>query len=324
MKKEKFILACALALTLSGCGGSSSSAASTAKPESKAQTAEIGTTGESDNIEYSIVQMDTENEVNSSQASSTLFYTPNDSSKVFLDLILDVKNTGSSEISPDDVFEGTTYTIDGTEFNTSIFTETGGKTNIDRYGQIMANDSTWVHICAEVDEASLPDTVDLNLVINGNKQNSMKLNRDALKPQEVAWNAGEVITKEGSAEITYVSSYLASEVYSETPNQYYSSGYRVKDGSIYAVAKFTVKNIGTSSMDCDDAVYAKAIVDDTYEYTGFVAADKDGSIEPYSSIDPLETVNIYFLAEMPVDASNGTIKFKVAAAGEIRYITMQK
>lgn len=310
MNKKLFLaFALSTSLALSGCS----------EGESKNEDVKIGDEGLVENVvSYKIKKMEVTSVLEPSEPTDiVLSYSPQDSSKQFLDLVMEVTNESKKEETTNTLFEGTKFYIDGIEYNVDFYTEQDGKTSINAYGTLNPKDSTYVHFVTEVNEKDLPDTVDFSLSIN-EKITTMKLNRKVLLEAKKNIEKGETLTKEGYYEISFIDAYTSKRVDPETPSDFYSY-YESKQGKTYGVVKFTVKNTSSNALDVDEIFKVKAIVDDYYEYTGFTCADLDGDLNGFASLDPMVQATAYALIEIPDDMLSKNIEFKITTAGEVRY-----
>lgn len=276
-----------------------------------------------DLLSYEIYSLDTVNKLRASQPSSSgLYYEPQDKSKVFLDLTLEMTNNTTKELEISDLLDGTKYIIDKNEYAVSTYVETDSMTSISAYGSILPQETTFVHLVTEVNESTLPEDITINLVINDN-QTEIILNRDTLKPKITTINMGEKLIKENIYEVTYVESYLTKKVEPTQPNDFYSY-YESDMDKTYAVAKYKIKNLNSTDIDADEVLATRVIVDGKYEYTGFNVIEKEGNLSIYEPITPMTEVYVYTLIDIPDSIIDKSIEFHLATAGETRTFELSK
>ncbi|WP_240765101.1 hypothetical protein [Paenibacillus dendritiformis] len=120
---------------------------------------------------------------------------------------------------------------------------------------------------------------------------------EAKKPLEIA----------DFAELTIQGAKFANKIAPPNPDSFYSY-YEVKDASnTYFDTVIKVKSLLTEGKSADEFVSVKVIYDNKYEYNAFsTIEDKGGADFTYTnitSIEPLKTGTLHFIAEVPAEVA---------------------
>lgn len=120
---------------------------------------------------------------------------------------------------------------------------------------------------------------------------------EAKKPLEIA----------DFAELTIQGAKFANKITPPNPDSFYSY-YEVKDASnTYFDTVIKVKSLLTEGKSADEFVSVKVVYDNKYEYNAFsTIEDKGGADFTYTnitSIEPLKTGTLHFIAEVPAEVA---------------------
>ena len=128
---------------------------------------------------------------------------------------------------------------------------------------------------------------------------------------------GQTVTPEG-IEFTLNKVVFSHKVEPDVKPSYYSY-YDSKSGQVYIYINAKVKNLGQSSIGCDEIYSVTADYNNGYTYTGFNIADDDDGDFTYaniSNVDPLATKGVHYLIDCPVEVETSdkpvslTFRFK--------------
>ena len=109
------------------------------------------------------------------------------------------------------------------------------------------------------------------------------------------------------AELTIQGAKFANKITPPNPDSFYSY-YEVKDASnTYFDTVIKVKSLLTEGKSADEFVSVKVVYDNKYEYNAFsTIEDKGGADFTYTnitSIEPLKTGTLHFIAEVPAEVA---------------------
>ncbi len=123
------------------------------------------------------------------------------------------------------------------------------------------------------------------------------------------------------AEITLTKAKFTSKVVPPKPDSFYTY-YEVKDPSnIYLDIVLKVKSLLTSEKGSDEFAKVTVKYDDKYEYDSFSTIEESGggnfTYTNITSIEPLKSGTLHYIAELPIEASedNKSIKIYVSLQG---------
>ena len=272
-------------------------------------------------ISYKVNRLDTVSKIEPSVTTGYYtYYEPQNNSNVMLDLVLEVKNESSNEIQPMNYISAT-FTINDADYETSILVESDGGSDISSWNGIAPNKSALVHLYTEIDKESIADEILCKLTIN-DEVSEIKLNRKFLAPVKDYLEYGEMIENENIASITIGETFTTKKLLPPNINGVYSY-YEVNDyNDSYLVLKMTIKNNSGSAIDPQDYISCKAIVDDKYEYVGFLTWDEDNGrdLTSYSDLAPLKETTGYYLIQIPDEIIENETELKLNIFGNTYYI----
>ncbi|WP_336774755.1 hypothetical protein [Paenibacillus sp. MMO-58] len=109
------------------------------------------------------------------------------------------------------------------------------------------------------------------------------------------------------AEVTITKASFTSKVVPPNPDSFYSY-YEVKDpGNIYLDTVIKIKSLLTSEKSSEEFATLKVKYDNKYEYDSFSTIEESGgsnlTYTSITSIEPLKTGSLHFIAELPKEAS---------------------
>ncbi|WMT38999.1 hypothetical protein RE628_15870 [Paenibacillus sp. D2_2] len=122
-------------------------------------------------------------------------------------------------------------------------------------------------------------------------------------------------TVEDYAKLKLKSVEFASKIAPPNPDSFYSY-YEVKDSNnIYLDTVINIKSLLTSAKSSDEFVSVKVKYDEKYDYNSFSTVEENGGTDftytNITSIEPLKSKNLHFIAELPVEASKDTKSLSV-------------
>ena len=284
MKQIKLItLIITLSLSLTACGSRN--------PE----MAMIGTSDAiKDTYSYEIVKFEYKDKLEASKPGGNgIYYEPEDDSKFYMDLILEVKNETDDEAYPADLLEGSQFYLDHEPVNTAIYTESLDQTQIDSYGKIEADSKAYVHVVSSIDEDQKDLDIVLDLVLMEHAS-LLSIEPKKLHVEEQHVHAKQRISDEVLLNKAYVAKGLKP---SNTDGDY--SYYQAKDGFTYVIAQFSV--ITKESIPLEELLSVHAIVNDinTYKAVNLIEK-KDGShLSSNGTLEKGDMATIYALVEIP-------------------------
>ena len=152
------------------------------------------------------------------------------------------------------------------------------------------------------DDVDFDDDIDF-------KDNTSKKKESTPSKKATVLEANQVVTKEGSYELSVTGFDIAKKILPPDTSGAYSY-YEVKtDGHQYLDLKIDYKNLEASGISADEAASAKIKYAGKYEYTSFsVIEDGDGDFT-YSNITeiaPLTVGKMHYLFDIPDEVANGT------------------
>lgn len=322
MKKPlSLLLAVALVLSLTACGGDTSSGSkdvgstqgvssgndntssnsNTAPDESadvKGTVLELETSYEvPDYTEFTLVSITTTDKVTSSMDGS--FYYPSDDGKIYVDVVFDLTNTGTEAIDIDDFMSLTAVNSSGTSYPCGLYCiESDGMTDLDTWGEITPLASTRFHAAVAVPDSETKLTLDFDI---GGSPFTYEYETGQSIKKTIELHPGDVIENENYASMEFLDYEFTEDLLPPNTSGYYRH-YQVDDtNSIYLVLKFNVTNYQATSKDIDTFIGVGTTFADKYKYTGFVVQeDEDGrGFSSYDNIDPLTSAKLYYLIEVP-------------------------
>lgn len=122
---------------------------------------------------------------------------------------------------------------------------------------------------------------------------------------------GTTYTIDELCEFTVTAANLSKEVLPPNPGSFYTY-YQEQDGSTYLDIVVSIKNLRTTARTADEFGTVTAICDGAYEYTAFSAIEESGGTDftytNITSIDPLTTGVLHYIASIPNEVADDTTK----------------
>jgi hypothetical protein len=286
-----------------------------------------------ENGEFKVTNVNITNKVEPPKKSSWYTYYESDKDKVYIDVVIEYKNTGTSSAEADEIVNGKltyrdVYTYSGFEIieedNRSDFTYA----NITDIAPLTTE---YLHYLFEVpssvksDNGKLEATLifgdkSFDLIVRDGVTGQTNTNGDSkiVKDKEITKGTTEVI--KGIAEFTVESANITTKVEPPKKDDFYTY-YEADNGKVYVDVVIAYKNLGQDPKDADEAVKSGSLkYDNTYDYTGFTTIEEDNGQDftytNITTIKPLVTDKLHYLFEVPAEvaSSNKPIKvsFKVA------------
>lgn len=75
--------------------------------------------------------------------------------------------------------------------------------------------------------------------------------------------------------------------------------FKGEEGKKYFYLQGGLKNVGTQEINLRNAIEAKCIFDDTYEYSCYIYLDEGDSVDQLGKLTPFETANFYMACQVP-------------------------
>ncbi len=314
---KKLLSVLSLSLLLAGCASSGGKTAIEVAKGDEFLVEEL--------LSYKIIGLEITDVI---EPSSTVgyysYYEPESNDNVFLDLSMEVTNESSSAIELPDFMEGI-FIVNDMEYDAKIITEEDDGTGLWAYEDIAPLDNAKAHLYFEIAEDKIPEEVSLKLTINSD-ESLLSLNVTELAPTKLTLSYGDIIEKEDYCSLNIVEILKTKEIRPSSPTDSWYSYYEVDDAdNSYLALKMKLTNLYTSSLDPDDVIGCKAIVDDKYEYKGFIVCEEDNGadISGYAQIDPLDEEIVYCLIEISDSLLDRDIQIKLNVFGQNYYIQTQ-
>ena len=178
--------------------------------------------------------------------------------------------------------------------------------------------------CGKKNEETIVNQIgDNNTITNNNEGNSTNNeNSSTNNQQEVIVNSmgnqneKEIIdlqlgdTIENEFTIIKIEAYqIADELYPKDTSGVYMY-YPDVEGSVYLDVQGTLKNISNKQYDIEEMCIDYKF-DDSYEYYGYVLADAGVFRASDNYVDPLNTVDVHFVVEIPNELASGYKNFEL-------------
>ncbi len=287
MKKIIVMLMCALLCV--ACG-------SEPKEEIAVNTMEVV---DEEGISFDVAKIQTTTKIKSSMQGS-IYYSNDESNKVYIDMVLDVTNHTDKELECDEIFEVNAKSSNGIQAASVMFLkESDGYSNISAYESLAPLESARMHIAISVLEAEKEHKITLK--VNKNTyQYEYTLNELVGQLQTMTKN--QVIENEGVSKITLKDVTYTMDLMPSDTSSFYTHYPIDGDDNIYLCVNFELENLGTNDKQLEKFFAIQAVYDDTYTYNGFmVVEDEDhrGFGSSYEDIAPLTKRNAYVLIEVP-------------------------
>lgn len=128
------------------------------------------------------------------------------------------------------------------------------------------------------------------------------------QPQTPTINLGEVVVIEDFAEIKVIKNVFAKRIDPPNPGSFFSYYENMETDEIYLDTVISVKSLLTSARFADEFVDVKIIYDNKYEYMTFSTIEENGGSDftytNITSIEPLKTGVLHFIASVPAEIEN--------------------
>lgn len=177
-----------------------------------------------------------------------------------------------------------------------------GSTNTANESESNNSDSTSNQETIELDEASNEDSGEVQTEIESDEEEAVE------QLQVSTINLGEVVVIEDFAEIEVIKNVFGKRIDPPNPGTFYSYYENKETDEIYLDTVIKVKSLLTSGRSSDQFVDVKIVYDNKYEYRTFsTIEDKGGSDFTFTnitSIEPLKTGTLHFLASVPAEIEN--------------------
>lgn len=268
-----------------------------------------------DYADFTLFKIETAEKLAGSMGSS-ISYKPADGN-VYVDMVLDITNTGTTAVSTDDIVVLTGSTAAGTQYAQVTYAiETDNGTRISTYDNIAPLAKARLHCGLSVPKTET--AVSLTLSVNGTLY-TYEYTLGVLENNAIALTVGAPVEVADYATMVFKGTEYTDDLLPSNTSGWYTH-YEVDDptSNTYLVAKFDVTNYQSSAKDCDTFVSVKATYMDKYTYTGFVVMeDTDGEgFSSYGSIDPLATRHLFFLIEVPKSVSSNPAALTIVFGGQ--------
>lgn len=299
-KLRKFLVLGTALCLISGCSsGNSSSVASAA---SKDKTIDVnGENTVDDYVSYNVMTVQAVTKIDPQNVSGFYTYQENKTDgNVYVDVVLKVKNLTSEDMDIQKDFTGK-IAMEGKDLDTTVEGENDDNTSISQHLKIKPLAESVVHFYVDVPKDDASKDITFTFIAN-NVTASMKCNLsdESTMPKKSYINVGDKIGDTKVCEASFIGVEKTKDLSPKNPSSFYSH-YTAKNGTTYLVAEVSYKNISGAKVSADKIGSMKVIVADKYNYNGMSCLEVDGDFE-YSnitSIDPLETVTLYYYAEVP-------------------------
>ncbi|MFC9709702.1 bZIP transcription factor [Paenibacillus sp. NPDC056933] len=140
---------------------------------------------------------------------------------------------------------------------------------------------------------------------------------------------GETVTIDGFAEISVSKQKFSKKIEPSKPGNFYTYYESKEDDSTYFALTIKAKNLYTTGIDADEIANVTLIFDNQYDYPTFSTVEEKGGEDfTYSnitSVNPLKTTTLYYLAEIPneVAESDKPLKAVIKIQDEVFEYTVR-
>lgn len=318
---KKLLAVCILVgilFSFSACGSSSTNNTTNDISISNIELATKGTNVIDGVAEFEILNIYESNDVVPPKPSSVYSHYEADSGNTYMVILMNVKNTGSSEINIDNMFE-LVVSLNNQEYTSFAAVETNDSSDLDRYYSIKPLEVARTHYLVEIPANSDLTNVDVRIESETVTFEGV-LNIDSYSDYVKTLTVGEPITDNETIEITLKRVFTTEALYPPNASGYYTY-FEASSGNIYWVMEFNVKNLKSNDMGYDTIAGVTGIYNDKYRYSSFpVFTENNGAdLSQHTSIyalAPLESNTVYYLLELPKETENSSVKFNVYVAGQ--------
>lgn len=254
----------------------------------------------------------------------SLTYESDETDKTYVSVIAEVKNLTDTEI-PINKIANVSVNKDQSKYVCNLYLQlTEDDTSLDEFQSIAPLSSNTIYCGTKVPKNSLGESV-INFIIK-DKTYSLNYNTTSAPIEKKSITLGQKLIVDEYAELIIEDIEYKEDVLPSKPGDF-STHYQVEDSSnVYIDVITKVKNLRSSSYEAEKFFGAKAIYDRKYNYNGFIVGEElDGStLETYLSIDPLSTMTVHALIEVPKEAMAGEVELCIYFSGNNYFITLDK
>lgn len=219
----------------------------------------------------------------------------------FIDIVINLTNNGTDDLSVSDDMSGYFEGSDGTQYNNPLIAVEDRDDHITEYNPIKPLATSKVHIGYKVPNNITTGTayfsimgelysVDYDASVDISSKTSVSMNQE--------------ITVDDVASFELLGTNYTADVLPPNTSGFYTH-YPIDDPSnnVYFVVYCNLTNYSSSAIRADDMISVKAVFDGKYKYTAnMVLEEKDGTGFDYASItsiDPLEARKGVFMFDIP-------------------------
>lgn len=128
-------------------------------------------------------------------------------------------------------------------------------------------------------------------------------------------NKSEALVIEDYAEIIITANNFSQRIDPPNPGSFFTYYENEEDGEVYLDTVISIKSLLTSAKASNEFISVKVIYDDKYEYKTFSTIEKQGGSDftytNITSIEPLKTGELHFIASLPEQVENDGKPLKV-------------
>lgn len=227
------------------------------------------------------------------------YYDNNNAGEIYVDVLLELTNTGKESIRCNEVVVASVVGGDGDTYTDAFYVvETADHSGLRQYEDIAPEETVRLHCAVSVPEDETDLTVKLEL--NG-KRFSCDYTLGQVLSDATALQVGQTIGDEAHALLRFNGIEHTDRLDPSDTSGVYRY-YEVDDpDNTYLVVKFDVANNGAEEFYIEDLVGVKATYMDQYNYTGFLVVEDDGGagFSSYNGILPLDVGHGFCLIEVP-------------------------
>lgn len=278
-----------------------------------------------DYAEITVKDVEISNKVEPPKSTGySLIYESDGMDKTYVTVILEVKNLSETE-KPIDNIANVSVNRGDSKYVCNLYLQlTEDDTSLSEFESIEPLSSGIVYCATKVPQDSLGELV-ISFLINDKKYN-LNYNTTNTTIEKKSIDIGQKLVEEEYAEFTIEEIEYKEDVLPSKPGDFYTH-YQVENSSdIYIDIVTKIKNLRSSGYEVEKFFGAKALYNGKYNYDGFmVGEEKDGStLESYLSIDPLSTMRVHSLIEVPKEVMTGEVELCIYFNGEKYYYTVDK
>lgn len=254
-----------------------------------------------DYADFSLVSITTTGRV---QASMGGGYYESDDGTPYVDVVLDVVNTGTAALDCQDFLVLTAVTPDGIEYPGSLYcAENENMTGISAAESIPPRACVRFHAAAAV-----PVSVkDLTLLLDvGGTLFSCQYQTGSEVKHTIELQPGGVVENKDYASLEFAGYEFTEDLLPSDTSHAYRHFQVENPESVYLVLQYNVTNFQSSEKDIDTFLNVRAVFDGKYPYDGFmIREDDDGrGFSSYAGIAPLAAAKLFYLIEVPKTAAD--------------------